>query len=279
MPPRRDLELEALAEIVRGERLIHCHSYRQDEILMLARLANQFGITLGTFQHVLEGYKVAEAITTSALGASTFADWWAYKFEVIDAIPHNAAIMSEVGVCVSINSDSSEHARRLNTEAGKAVKYGGMDPHEALKLVTLNPAIQLGVADRIGSLEVGKDADFVVWSGDPLSYASRCESTWIDGREYFSLERDAELRAQAESERQRILQKLMREESGGRGGGRGGRRGGPELIDRPTWTDRGHVEELEELYRAGLDPTLPRPGDCGCGASTWFHLEHAGEER
>lgn len=208
-PPRRDLELEALAEIIEGKRLVHCHSYRQDEILMLCRVAERLGFKIGTFQHVLEGYKVADAVRDAALGGSTFADWWAYKFEVIDAIPYNAAIMHEVGVCVSINSDSSEHARRLNTEAAKAVKYGGLDPHEALQLVTLNPAKQLGVADQIGSLEVGKDADVVVWSGDPLSYYSVCERTFVDGREYYSLERDRELRAEAASERQRLLQKLL----------------------------------------------------------------------
>ncbi|MEM7165806.1 MAG: amidohydrolase family protein [Planctomycetota bacterium] len=208
-PPRRDLELEAMAEVVTGKRLIHCHSYRQDEILMLCRVAERMGFKIGTFQHVLEGYKVADAVRDASLGGSTFADWWAYKFEVIDAIPYNAAIMHEVGVCVSINSDSSEHARRLNTEAAKAVKYGGLDPHAALQLVTLNPAKQLGVANRIGSLEVGKDADVVVWSGDPLSYYSRCERTFVDGREYYSLERDRELRANASRERDRLVQKLL----------------------------------------------------------------------
>jgi len=266
MPPRRDLELEALAEIVRGERLIHSHSYRQDEILMLARLAQEFGVTIGTFQHVLEGYKVAEAIEQAALGASTFSDWWAYKFEVIDAIPFNAAIMTDVGVTVSINSDSDEHARRLNTEAGKSLKYGGMDPHEALKLVTLNPAIQLGIADRVGSLAAGKDADLAIWSGNPLSYFSRCESTWVDGREYFSLERDRELRAEAERERNRILQKLMRSETSERGG-RGGRRA--PLEDPTDPAAARHREELEALWRAGVDPELAQPGDCGCGHLFW----------
>jgi hypothetical protein len=185
---------------------------------------------------------------------------------VIDAIPFNAAIMTEVGVTVSINSDSDEHARRLNTEAGKSMKYGGMDPHEALKLVTLNPAIQLGVADRVGSLAAGKDADLAIWSGNPLSYYSRCESTWVDGREYFSLERDRELRAEAERERHRILQKLMRSEKPERGG-RGGDRG-----PRADPTDPAalhHFEELEALWRAGVDPELAQPGDCGCGHLFW----------
>jgi N-acetylglucosamine-6-phosphate deacetylase len=262
MPPRRDLELEALGEIVAGERLIHCHSYRQDEILMLARIAQRFGFTIGTFQHILEGYKVAEEVGASAIGASTFSDWWAYKFEVVDAIPHNAAIMSEVGVNVSINSDSSEHARRLNTEAAKAVKYGGMDPAEALKLVTLNPAIQLGVGDRMGSLEVGKDADFVIWSGSPLSYTSRCESTWVDGREMFNLAEDAALRAEAEAERQRIIQKILSTDVGEK---KRSRRG-PGRITAPS-RDREIAamrEELEALWRSGVDPSLARQGVCGC---------------
>jgi len=206
MPLRRDLELEAIAEILRGERLVHCHSYRQDEILMLCRLADEFGFKLGTFQHALEGYKVADAIKKSALGASSFSDWWAYKLEVIDAIPFNGAIMHEVGVVVSFNSDSSELARRLNTEAGKAVKYGGVNPAEALKFVTLNPAIQLGIQDRVGSIEKGKDADLAVWSGNPLSYRSICEATYIDGRSYFTVERDKELRVHAAKDRQRLLQ-------------------------------------------------------------------------
>ena len=263
MPPRRDLELEALGEIVAGERWIHCHSYRQDEILMLARLAQAFGFKIGTFQHVLEGYKVAEEIAEAAVGASTFSDWWAYKFEVVDAIPHNAALMTDVGVNVSINSDSSEHARRLNTEAAKAVKYGRLDRAEALKLVTLNPAIQLGIGHRTGSLEVGKDADLAIWSGDPLSYQSRCVSTFVDGRELFSLEADAAARAAAEAERQRIIQKLLKKGSKpkkSRGGW--GRRGGDDRLavrDLARYRD-----ELEELWRSGADPTLSRPGVCGC---------------
>jgi imidazolonepropionase-like amidohydrolase len=137
---RRDLELEALAEILAGQRLVHCHSYRQDEILMLCRVAGDFGFTIGTFQHILEGYKVAEAIREHALGGSAFSDWWAYKFEVVDAIPEAGAIMHEAGVTVSFNSDSDEMARRMNTEAAKAMKYGGLSREEALKFVTLNPA-------------------------------------------------------------------------------------------------------------------------------------------
>ncbi|MDA0934951.1 MAG: amidohydrolase family protein [Planctomycetota bacterium] len=206
---RRDLELEALAEILRGDRLVHCHSYRQDEILMLCRLAEEFGFRIGTFQHGLEGYKVAEAIREAAIGASIFSDWWAYKYEVVDAIPENGTIMTRVGVNVSFNSDSNELARRMNTEAAKAVKYGGLDPHDALKLVTINPAIQLGVGDRIGSLEIGKDADFVIWSGDPLSTFSRCLETWIDGCRYWSEAEDRELVATAAAERARLIQAVL----------------------------------------------------------------------
>jgi imidazolonepropionase-like amidohydrolase len=209
LPPRRDLELEALAEVLTGSRWIHCHSYRQDEILMLCGIAKEYGFKIGTFQHVLEGYKIADAIGRSAVGASAFSDWWAYKLEVQDAIPENGAILREQGVVVSFNSDSNELARRLNTEAGKAVKYGGLQPGEALKFVTLNPAIQLGIADRTGSLEKGKDADFAVWSGDPLSYLSRCEATYVDGRPWFTMQRDLELREGIARERTRLLQRAQ----------------------------------------------------------------------
>ncbi len=266
LPPRRDLELEALAEILAGDRLIHCHSYRQDEILMLCRIAEEFDFTIGTFQHVLEGYKVAEAIKESSLGGSTFSDWWAYKFEVVDAIPFNGAIMHDVGVPVSFNSDSNELARRMNTEAGKAVKYGGLTPEEAIKFVTLNPAIQLKIEDRVGSLEVGKDADFVIWSGDPLSTLSRCESTWIDGVERFSLDMDAKLRTEAQRERARLIQKLLASDSKGKKKGKSD--DSPSAGDEKPATPA-TAEELEyeawafEVLRSGgsLDDHLC--GQCG----------------
>ncbi len=206
--PRRDLELEALAEILAGDRLVHCHSYRQDEILMLCRVARDFGFVIGTFQHGLECYKVAEAVREAALGASVFSDWWGYKFEVYDAIPDNGAILHRVGVTVSFNSDSNELARRLNTEAGKAVKYGGLDPDEALGFVTSGPAAQLRMEDRVGRIAVGMDADLALWSAPPLSSTARCEATWVDGVLRFSRTRDAELREVAAAERQRILGKL-----------------------------------------------------------------------
>jgi imidazolonepropionase-like amidohydrolase len=209
IPPRRDLELDALVEILIGKRKIHCHSYRQDEILMLSRIADDYGFTIGTFQHVLEGYKVADRIAEHGAGASTFSDWWAYKFEVIDAIPYNGALMHEVGVTVSFNSDSDELARRMNLESAKAVKYGGINEEEALKFVTINPAIQLGIDQWVGSLEIGKEADFVIWSGHPLSTMSKCEQTWIDGTQYFSIEEDLKLRKRDEKWRSEIIQYIL----------------------------------------------------------------------
>ncbi|MFG0276219.1 MAG: amidohydrolase family protein [Phycisphaerales bacterium] len=259
LQPRRDLELEALAEILRGERFIHCHSYRQDESFGLTRIADEFGFTIGTFQHVLEGYKVAEAIKAHAIGASAFSDWWAFKFEVYDAIPYNGAIMHEVGVPVTFNSDSSELARRMNLEAAKAVKYGGVEPNEALKFVTYNAALQFQVEDRMGSLEAGKDADFVIWTGSPFSTMSRAESTWIEGREMFSIEKDRALRERDAAERQRLIQKVLAQGGGGSGAGprRPGRMG--------EFTEEQALLEaiLLELARDGKDINHCDIGECG----------------
>jgi imidazolonepropionase-like amidohydrolase len=203
--PRPDLQLDAIAEVVAGERAIHAHSYRQSEILMLMRTAEDFGIRVRCFQHILEGYKVADEMAAHGACASGFSDWWAYKFEVYDAIPYNAFLMWERGVSVSLNSDSEELARRLNTEAAKAVKYGGVPAEEALRFVTLDPAQQLGIDDRVGSLEPGKDADFVIWSGSPLSTLSRAEQTWVDGRRYFDRQADLAGRALLAQERAALL--------------------------------------------------------------------------
>jgi imidazolonepropionase-like amidohydrolase len=181
MPFQRNLELETILEIIRGKRLIHCHSYRQDEILVFLRTMEGFGVRVGSLQHVLEGYKVADEIASHGAGASTFSDWWAYKFEVYDAIPYAGAIMHDRGCVVSFNSDSPDHARRLNLEAAKAVKYGGLSEMEAFKFITLNPAKQLGIDRWVGSLRAGKDADIAIWSGNPLDYRTRCEQTWVDG--------------------------------------------------------------------------------------------------
>ena len=218
-PPRRDLQLDALLEIVESRRFIHCHSYRQDEILMLMRLAEQFGIKVQTFQHVLEGYKVADEMASHGAGASTFSDWWAYKFEVIDAIPYNGYLMWDRGVTVSYNSDSDELARRLNTEAAKAIKYGGAPPEEAIKFVTLNPAKQLRVDDRVGSLVAGKDADFSIWDGSPLSPFSHCEQTWIEGRKYFDRAEDLAGRAALARERDELIARARSAKKEGPGAG------------------------------------------------------------
>jgi imidazolonepropionase-like amidohydrolase len=206
---RADFELEPLAEILDGKRLVHCHSYRQDEMLMLALVARDFGFRIGTYQHALEGYKVADYVRDYSGGASGFADWWAYKMEVQDAIPEAFPIMAEQGATVSYNSDSNEMARRLNAEAAKAVKYGDVSEEEALKYVTLNPAKQLGIDSRVGSLEEGKDADIALWSGSPLSTFTRCEATWVDGRCLFSIEQDKAMRERIKSERMRLIQKLL----------------------------------------------------------------------
>jgi imidazolonepropionase-like amidohydrolase len=218
VPPRRDLELEAIAEIIEGKRLIHCHSYRQDEILAFLRAMESFKVRVGTLQHVLEGYKIADEIAAHGAGASSFADWWGYKFEVYDAIPYNGTLMHDRGVLVSFNSDSSDLARRLNTEAAKSVKYGGMPEIEALKLVTLNPAKQLGIDGRVGSLEPGKDADFAIWSGSPLDSTSVCLQTWIDGRQYFDRDLEAKRFESLAQERTELIAKA-KQLAGSRDGG------------------------------------------------------------
>ncbi|MFN3192202.1 MAG: amidohydrolase family protein [Aureliella sp.] len=209
LPPRRDYELEAIAEILEGERWVHCHSYRQDEILACMRVLEDYGVTIGTFQHILEGYKVADAMAKHGAMGSSFSDWWAYKFEVFDAIPHNGAIMHNAGVVVSFNSDDRELARHLNHEAAKAVKYGGVSEAEALKFVTLNPAKQLRIDQYTGSLEVGKDADFVVWSRSPLSTMSACLETWVDGKKYFDRKQDLEDQKYFEEMRLALIQEVI----------------------------------------------------------------------
>ncbi len=209
LPPRRDLELEAVAEILQKSRWIHCHSYRQDEILALIRVLDDFHIRIGTFQHILEGYKVADAMAKHGAMGSAFSDWWAYKFEVYDSIPYGGALMHNAGVVVSFNSDDRELARHLNHEAAKAVKYGNVPPVEALKFVTLNPARQLRIEQYVGSIEPGKHADLVLWSGSPLSTMSRCEQTWIDGRKYFDRTEDLQRRMQNRKMRAVLIQKIL----------------------------------------------------------------------
>lgn len=259
-----DLELETLAEILAGERLVHCHSYRQDEILMLCRVAEDFGFKIGTFQHGLETYKVAEIVREHAIGASLFSDWWAYKVEVQDAIPAAGPINFEAGLMTSFNSDSDELARRMNVEAGKAYKYArdagiGMTPQQALDFVTRNPAIQLGIIDRVGTIEPGKDADLAVWSGDPLSSLSRCERTFVDGRQLFSPEQDAAHRERMRSERARLIGLIMAE---GRPKPADKKEPEPASDEAPTRRSmlaRAYERALEEHVEHGA-----RPGDCGC---------------
>jgi imidazolonepropionase-like amidohydrolase len=275
--PRRDLELEALAEILEHRRLVHCHSYRQDEILMLARVAKEFGFRVGTYQHILEGYKVADAVRDSSIGASAFSDWWNFKVEVQDAIPQGPPLMHEVGVNVSYNSDSDELARRMNAEAAKAVKYGGLPEPVALRFVTINPARQLMIDDRVGSIEPGKDADLALWSGHPLSSMSRCEAAWVEGRRMFSLEDDAAHRRTILKERQRLIQKILAEkdrpasdQSGPERGPRPGLRPGEEPSEPSAPAEvspaRRRLEAyFTEMLRAGRDPLSGRPGECGCG--------------
>ncbi|MCA9302505.1 MAG: amidohydrolase family protein [Phycisphaerales bacterium] len=252
----RDLELEALAEILAGDRLVHCHSYRQDEILMLCRLAEEFGFKIGTFQHGLETYKVAEIVKEHAIGASIFSDWWAYKVEVQDAIPYAGPINHAVGLLTSYNSDSDDLARRMNVEAGKAFKYAKMSgiemtEQEALAFVTTNPAIQLGIDARVGTLEPGKDADIAVWTGNPLSSLSRCEMTFVDGKLLFSRELDAQMRTAIATERQRLIQKILTE-------------GKPE--PKPEKESKDDDTKAPEL----VDPNYAdhysntHQGDCGC---------------
>jgi imidazolonepropionase-like amidohydrolase len=185
IPPRRDLQLDALVEVLEGKRLVHAHSYRSDEILMLLKVAKDFGFRIASLQHVLEGYKVADEIAAAGTGASTFADNWAYKLEAFDAVPFNAALMAERGVNVTINSDSDERARRLYQEAAKAMKYGGASEETAIRMITLNAATQLGIEKMTGSIDVGKDADLAIFNGHPFAPASRVEMTLIDGRVFF----------------------------------------------------------------------------------------------
>ena len=207
IPPRRDLKLEPLLEVLEGKRLVHIHCYREDEILQMIRVAEEFNFKVATFQHVLEGYKVADEIAKHGAGGSTFSDWWAYKMEAFDAIPYNAALMTERGVVVSINSDDASEATHLNQEAAKTMKWGGLSHEEALKLVTLNPAIQLHIADRVGSLETGKDADIDIYDKDPLSVYAVAQKVLIDGQVYFDRQQDIGQRASLEKEKKALMEK------------------------------------------------------------------------
>ncbi len=214
-PYRKDIEMETLAEILNGERFISCHSYVQSEINMLMKVAEQFDFTINTFTHILEGYKVADKMKAHGVGGSTFSDWWAYKYEVNDAIPYNAAIMHNAGVTVAINSDDAEMSRRLNQEAAKSVKYGGISEEEAWKFVTLNPAKLLHLDDKVGSLKVGKDADVVLWTDHPLSIYAKAEKTIIEGVTYFDLARDKQLQEAIKTEKSELINLMLQDKNKG----------------------------------------------------------------
>jgi imidazolonepropionase-like amidohydrolase len=255
LPVRRDLQLEAISEILSGKRIIHCHSYRQDEILAFLSVAREFKIRVGTLQHILEGYKVADVMAKDGVGGSTFADWWGYKFEVYDAIPDNAAMMNGQNVVTSVNSDSADLARRLNTEAAKSMKYGGMSPDDALTLVTINSAKQLRIEAKVGSLENGKDADFVIWTANPLSNYARVQQTWIDGRKYFDRGEDAEARKSFAGQREALVQKALVErlkEIGPGKDGDGEKKDDKEPPKISAW-DKHRADELAPIYGDGHD--------------------------
>jgi imidazolonepropionase-like amidohydrolase len=207
LAPRKDLKLEPLKEVLEGKRFVHVHCYRADEILMVLRLADEYGFQIRTLQHALEGYKVAKEIAAHGVSVSTFSDWWSYKVEAFDAIPYNAAVFHKKGILVSLSSDDAELMRHLNTEAAKAIKYGGLSETEALAMVTLNPARQLGIDNRVGSIDPGKDADLVIYDRHPLSNYAKVQKVFIDGQLYF--DRDSELsgRAGKQARKQTLLEK------------------------------------------------------------------------
>ena len=212
---RRDLELDALVEILDNKRFITCHSYVQSEINMLMHVADSMGFKINTFTHILEGYKVADGMKKRGIAGSTFSDWWAYKNEVAEAIPYNGKLMHDVGVLTGFNSDDAEMARRLNQEAAKAITYGGMSEEDALKLVTLNPAKMLHIDNRVGSVKVGKDADLVLWSDNPLSIYAKAEKTFVDGIAYWDIDQDAQKQKVLKADQGRIIQKMIEAKSSG----------------------------------------------------------------
>jgi imidazolonepropionase-like amidohydrolase len=227
---RYDEEMEVIAEILNGERFISCHSYVQSEINMMMKVAEHFNFRVNTFTHILEGYKVADKMAKHGVGAGTFSDWWSYKFEVNDAIPYNAAIMQKQGITVAINSDDAEMARRLNQEAAKTVKYGGMTELEAWKMITINPAKLLHIDNRVGSIKVGKDADLVLWSEHPLSIYAKAEKTLIEGATYFDLEKDKQNRAAIKKERTQLINMMLKEKASG------GKTQGPKMSKKERMT-------------------------------------------
>ena len=236
-PYRKDLEMETLAEILNKERFISCHSYVQSEINMLMKVADKFDFTINTFTHILEGYKVADKMAEHGVGGSTFSDWWAYKYEVNDAIPYNAAIMHNAGVTVAINSDDREMSRRLNQEAAKTVKYGGMSELDAWKTVTINPAKLLHIDDKVGSIKVGKHADVVLWNNHPMSIYAKVEKTIIEGRVYFDYKVDAKKRLAIKEEKSKLIDMMLNEKMNG----------GKTKVPMKRGDINFHCDTLEEL--------------------------------
>jgi imidazolonepropionase-like amidohydrolase len=222
IPPRRDLLMEEMADILNGKVDVHSHCYRSDEIMMLLRVSDEQGFKIRELQHVLEGYKVAKEIAAHGVGGGTFIDWWGFKMEALDAIPYNVALMDRAGVLTSVNSDSDELARRLNLDAAKAMKYGGLSEEEALKLCTLNPAKQLRLDHRLGSIDTGKDADLVIWTGHPFSTYSRVETTFVDGEIVFDRQRDLQWRQQIAKEKADRLKKEADDEKKNKPGSKSG---------------------------------------------------------
>ena len=207
-PPRYDVEMKVLAEILNKERFVSCHSYVASEINMLMKVADRFSFNINTFTHILEGYKVADEMREHGVGGSTFSDWWAYKYEVNDAIPYNGPIMTKAGVTVAYNSDDAEMSRRLNQEAAKAVKYGGLSEEEAWKYVTINPAKLLRIDDKVGSIKEGKHADLTLWNNNPLSVYAVAEKTMIEGIVYYDIEETKNL-IKDNSEEKNLLLSMM----------------------------------------------------------------------
>lgn len=238
--PRYDIELNTIAEILNKERFITCHSYIQSEITMLMNLTEKFDFNIRIFTHILEGYKVADMMKSHGVGGSTFSDWWAYKYEVKDAIPYNGSIMHQQGVIVAINSDDAEMSRRLNQEAAKSIKYGGISEEDALKFVTLNPAILLKIDDKVGSLKVGKDADIVLWNNHPLSIYAKPLKTIIEGTIYYDIEKDEKLRKQNNAERNELINLMLQEKN----------KGNNTQVPQRKQPTQYHCDTLEEFINA-----------------------------
>jgi imidazolonepropionase-like amidohydrolase len=213
IPPRRDLELDAIVDVLEKRSFIECHTYIQSEGAMIMNLAKDFGLKVNSLIHFNEGYKIADQILEHGAAASVFSDWWDYKYEVYEGIAYNAALLMNQGVLTCIHSDDTEMGRRLNQEAGKIMKYGGISETEALKLITINPAIMLHLGDRTGSIKAGKDADLVLWTDYPLSVYARASKTFVDGIIYFDEEQDSKTKVQMDNERNRIIARILKEPS------------------------------------------------------------------